>query len=135
MSKNDKFDSFTIVKFRSISYFPYMLKRQFTEIDFIAYTGGAFGLFLGLSIMSFVEVFYYFTIRLLFAFVREKRKDRKVRGEFSKVLDETKSRLSYLKFYFNISTVHGMIQIIMDNRNFIERLVDGFLRPHKNFFD
>lgn len=126
MSKNDKFDSFTIVKFRSIAYFPYMLKRQFTEIDFIAYTGGAFGLFLGISIMSFVEVFYYFTIRLVFAYVRDKRKDKKVRGEFSKSLDTTKTKLSYVKFYFGISTVHGMIQIIMDSRNFFERYVDGF---------
>lgn len=125
LSKNDKFDSFTIVKFRSISYFPYMLKRQFTETDFIAYTGGAFGLFLGISIMSFVEVFYYFTIRLLFAYVRNKRKNKKVRGELIEVLDKTKSKLSYVKFYFSISTVHGMIQIIMDHRNFIERYVDG----------
>jgi hypothetical protein len=124
MSKNDKFDSFTIVKFRSISYFPYMLKRQFTEIDFIAYTGGAFGLFLGISIMSFIEVFYYFTIRLLFAYVRDKRKFRKVQ-DLTKVLDTTKSKLSYVKFYFSISTVHGMIQIIMDHRHFIERFVDG----------
>lgn len=102
-----------------------MLKRQFTEVDFIAYTGGAFGLFLGISIMSFVEVFYYFTIRLLFAYVRDKRKNRKVRGELIEVLDKTKSKLSYVKFYFSISTVHGMIQIIMDHRNFIERYVDG----------
>ncbi|XP_070508447.1 sodium channel protein Nach-like isoform X2 [Chironomus tepperi] len=46
-TRKDNVDSCTIVKFRSISYFPYVLKRQFTEIDFIAYTGGAFGLFLG----------------------------------------------------------------------------------------
>lgn len=121
MSKNDKFDSLTIVKFKDISYFPYMLKRQFTELDFIAYTGGAFGLFLGISIMSFMEVFYYFTFRLLFSWLRERRKHRKVRGDVLNVFEKAKSKMEYVTYYSKISSIHGIGQIIMDNRNFIER--------------
>jgi hypothetical protein len=121
---------FVLAKFNSISFFPYVLKRQFTEIDFIAYTGGAFGLFLGISITSFVEIFYYFTMRLVFGWFASKGYGNKVEPksneseEAIEVVEQPevkKSRLNYLKYYFSISTVHGMNQIVMEYRHFGER--------------
>lgn len=127
-SRPSKHYSYTVVKFKSNSYFPYVLKRQFTEIDFIAYTGGAFGLFLGISVTSFVEIFYYFTIRLAFGWLRGTPDTNKVESTSSDDKDiisspegKNVSKLSYLTYYFSISTVHGMNQIVMDYRHFVER--------------
>ncbi|KAL7012613.1 hypothetical protein ACKWTF_014955 [Chironomus riparius] len=109
-----------MVKFRSITFFPYILRRQFTEIDFIAYTGGAFGLFLGISILSFVEIVYYSTIRIVFNWIRDRKKRMIIRDVNAIELQDTK--MSYVMFYFNISTVHGMSQIVMEHRSLIERM-------------
>lgn len=64
-----------IVFFSMQTFFPEIFQQQFTIIDFLAYSGGALGLFLGFSVISAVEIIYYFTIRII-AF---KFKDRKVR--------------------------------------------------------
>jgi len=119
---------FASVRFNSISYFPSILKRQFTEIDFIAYTGGAFGLFLGISITSFVEIFYYFTMRLIFGWLIRNGYGNKVEPKLDCVADENvdkietnESKLKHIKYYFSISTVHGMNQIVMDYRHYVER--------------
>ena len=118
-TRKDNFDSMTIVKFRSITFFPYILRRQFTEIDFIAYTGGAFGLFLGVSILSFVEIIYYSTIKMIFNWMRDRKKRMKIGFEDAIVTEETKK--NYVMYYFSISTVHGMSQIVKNHRRLIER--------------
>ena len=121
-TRPSKFYSYTSVKFNSVSFFPYVLKRQFTEIDFIAYTGGAFGLFLGISITSFVEFFYYFTIRLAFGWLRRTPDVDKIESESNDSPESTqRSNFRYLVAYFSSSTIHGMNQIVMDRRHFVER--------------
>ncbi|KAK2585926.1 hypothetical protein KPH14_010510 [Odynerus spinipes] len=42
----------------------YTLKEQFSFVDLMASIGGAAGLFLGCSVLSFVEIFYYGTLHL-----------------------------------------------------------------------
>lgn len=113
---------FISVKFSAATFLPSILKRQFTEIDLVAYTGGAFGLFLGISITSFIEAFYYFTFRLIFGWVVNNGYGNKIKPNEVEVIDERrKSRVSYLVYYFSISTVHGMNQIVMDKRHYVER--------------
>jgi acid-sensing ion channel, other len=41
--------------------------------EFIAECGGLLGLFMGISLLSFVEIFYYFTIRLLVNLFRHRK--------------------------------------------------------------
>jgi len=48
---------------RDRHFFPIHYKAQFSPVDVIALVGGFFGLFLGFSILSFVEIIYYFMIR------------------------------------------------------------------------
>lgn len=50
------------------------LKRDviFAFTDFLVYIGGMAGLFLGCSVLSFIEIVYFFTIRLYW-FVRKPR--------------------------------------------------------------
>lgn len=45
------------------------LKRSelYGEIDFLANCGGLLGLFFGASVLSIMEIFYYFTLRLGFS--------------------------------------------------------------------
>lgn len=56
------------------------LPRQRTEsknlIDFLAESGGIFGLFLGASLLSFAELFYYLTLRMFFLRRQERRIER-----------------------------------------------------------
>ncbi|KAG5667493.1 hypothetical protein PVAND_015473 [Polypedilum vanderplanki] len=119
LSRPDNFIAWSIVGFREPSFYPYVLKRQFTELDFISYIGGAFGLFLGFSILSFVEICYYFSLKVFCAFIRIKRRNRKV----SNFQNDEKSSENELKFYLENSTIHGMNQIGMKNRSKIERLI------------
>ena len=42
----------------------YERSLKMTEIDFISSLGGVFGLFLGFSLMSFVEIVYWFFVVL-----------------------------------------------------------------------
>lgn len=37
-----------------------------SSADFFASTGGLFGLFMGASLLSFIEFIYYFTLRLFY---------------------------------------------------------------------
>ena len=47
-----------------IMYAEYERSLRMTEIDFISALGGVFGLFLGFSLISFVEIIYWFCVVL-----------------------------------------------------------------------
>lgn len=51
--------------FKDPQFVPLRRFRQFTFIDFLSYVGGLLGLFAGISVLSFVEIFYFFVPRLL----------------------------------------------------------------------
>jgi hypothetical protein len=79
-------------------------------LDFIAYSGGMFGLFLGFSILSFVEIIFYYTINLIFNVWRRRKEN----------LNEKKE--NYLQTYLKNSSVHGMNQIYgLELRHFVEK--------------
>lgn len=48
----------------------YRRYQQFTFSDVVSYVGGLLGLFAGISMLSLVEIFYFFTIRLGMNFCR-----------------------------------------------------------------
>ncbi|KAL7011031.1 hypothetical protein ACKWTF_014064 [Chironomus riparius] len=56
--------------FKDNEYFAQFRYRPFKIIDFLSYVGGIFGLFAGISALSIVEIFYYFTLRLITDFLR-----------------------------------------------------------------
>lgn len=94
-------------------------RRHFTEIEIIAFVGGLLGLFLGFSMLSFVEIFYFFGIH-------------PVIKKFSKGVSnmpKTKSKSStwhnvktYLIEYLQGSTIHSFNFIGDANKHFIERI-------------
>ena len=74
---------------------------------------------MGISILSFVEIVYYSTIRILFNWMRERKKKMKIGTEVES--EPENAKINYVMFYFNISTIHGMSQIVMKHRSLIER--------------
>ena len=47
---------------KKLSHAEYQRSEKMTIIDFISSLGGLFGLFLGFSLMSFVEIIYWFGV-------------------------------------------------------------------------
>ncbi|KAL7013324.1 hypothetical protein ACKWTF_015331 [Chironomus riparius] len=52
------------VRMRTEETILYRRYQQFTASDVVSYVGGLLGLFAGISMLSIVEIFYFFTIRL-----------------------------------------------------------------------
>jgi len=65
--ENDADDNETIINVRMNmdDIILYRRYQQFTYSDVISYVGGLLGLFAGISMLSIVELFYFFTIRLV----------------------------------------------------------------------
>ena len=53
------------IEYDQMRYNPLVRKQQFDMLDFFSYFGGLLGLFAGISILSIVEIIYWFTIQLL----------------------------------------------------------------------
>jgi amiloride-sensitive sodium channel len=58
--------------------------RQFTVFDFMSYIGGLLGLYAGISVLSFFEFFYFFTLRLVCEIFRGRCRKNKVGIEESR---------------------------------------------------
>lgn len=63
---------FLWVQFAKPEFLAMRMSAQFSLTDFISQCGGLLGLFMGVSILSIVEVIYYFTIKLMHR-VKEKK--------------------------------------------------------------
>jgi hypothetical protein len=114
--EHDKFMSIVAVNFISPQFFPFILQQQLTLIDFLSYCGGSLGLFLGFSLISAVELVYYFTLRLLCL----KIQTRRVKPEES---DKANRKSDIVEMMAN-STIHGFNQIAKEKRSSFERHVD-----------
>lgn len=68
------FNTTLAFNFKDSEYFAQFRYRPFKIIDFLSYVGGIFGLFAGISVLSFFEIFYFFTLRLTTDFLRYFRK-------------------------------------------------------------
>ena len=118
------------VKFKSQEFFPLIRRKQFSLVEFFSFVGGLLGLFAGFSVLSFVELIYYFTLRI--GFKKCKSNNCKVspmtpRGP--KVKITCRQRLvnmmlgvkSYIHLYFNESSIHGMKYIGSTKKHWFER--------------
>ncbi|CAG9811153.1 unnamed protein product [Chironomus riparius] len=100
------------IRYKSSVFNQLIRKKQFNELDFLSFVGGILGLFAGFSALSFVELIYWFTIRVVIKNCRIGLKQ--VNPEVENDQNEsnmTKIRDSMLS-YFNESSVHGLNHII-----------------------
>jgi Amiloride-sensitive sodium channel len=58
-------ETFYHVKWNVDEIYPSFRTIQFTVTDSLCYIGGLLGLFAGISILSLVELVYFFTLRLI----------------------------------------------------------------------
>jgi hypothetical protein len=108
------------VKYKNAWFNEVLRKRQLNEIDFLSFVGGLLGLFAGFSTLSFIEVVYWLSVRILTRTCS--RNSTAVHPmTVSGVAAITKSR-SFIKFirdFFDNSSVHGLSYFT--SRNVIER--------------
>lgn len=60
-----------IVSFNDEHFIPTTRMASSNYIDFLAGAGGLFGLFMGASLLSIVELLYYFTVRIFFTYHKD----------------------------------------------------------------
>jgi acid-sensing ion channel, other len=51
-------------RFKDTEFFPMFRYQQFVLKDFLSFVGSLLGLFAGISVLSLIELFYFFTVRL-----------------------------------------------------------------------
>jgi hypothetical protein len=107
-----------LIFFKNPEFFPMVRQQQLTALDFISYCGGSLGLFLGFSVLSAVELVYYFTLRLIFKRVRSNK------VECSSNQIAPKANRNYLLEFVSSTSVHGCNQTSMNRRHFLERSVE-----------
>ena len=59
--------------FDSSTVFQYYRERRLTLVSLISQIGGVLGLFLGFSLVSFIELIYWFFLRLCFEAQKKRR--------------------------------------------------------------
>lgn len=96
----------------------FIRKQQYDIIDVLSYAGGLLGLFAGFSFLSFIELIYWFIIRVIFKnFKRSNRvfpygENLRVQGKFIYLRNA-------IQLFLNSSSTHGL-KYIMGN-NLIEK--------------
>ena len=68
-----------VIKFKESEFLPYRKYLRFDFVEFLSTFGGLLGLFAGISALSVIEVFYFFTLRIItdvFRLMRQKRGTR-----------------------------------------------------------
>jgi hypothetical protein len=108
------FGSLLEIFFKDSEFFPLIFQQQLTTLDFVSYCGSLMGLFLGFSVISAIEVVYYFTLRIFCA----KKQSKKVTP--LEVTSEP-SQDSYLTEVLQNSSIHGFNQTAKSNRHIFER--------------
>jgi Amiloride-sensitive sodium channel len=92
-------------------------------IDFLANCGGLLGLFFGVSIISFLEIVYFCTVRLYFNMRREAingRQQLEVMEDPQTVRINIRLR-SLVAEYFNKTTIQGISQVFNSKSSPVER--------------
>lgn len=89
-------------------------KQQYNIIDLLSYAGGILGLLAGFSFLSFVELIYWFTIRVV---IKNFHRSTQV-FPFDKI-QETQKNFKPLKNmvlnFLKSSSIHGMVYISKRN--------------------
>jgi hypothetical protein len=111
----EAYGSAIAIYFKSSSFFPFVYHQQLTAVDFASYCGGSLGLFLGFSVLSAVEIVYYFSVRIL---CFRKQQNRVISAQ----VDGKVKQKNYLVEAVGSSSIHGCNQIAMDNRHIFERI-------------
>jgi amiloride-sensitive sodium channel len=73
LKNRDQREGYVRIKFKDNEFVSMQRIRQFTVVDFLSYVGGLLGLFAGISVLSFFEILYFFSLRLVCEVLRLNR--------------------------------------------------------------
>jgi hypothetical protein len=121
-----------MTQYKSNEVNQFIRKKQFTAVDFLSFVGGILGLFAGFSALSFVELIYWFVIRV---FVRKFTKgDTRIHPIEEDRVNRTKivEISEFLQSYLSESSIHGLGYISEFSR--ISRYIMLFLKLFYYFF-
>lgn len=112
------------VRFKSDDLFPIVRRKHFNVTEIFAYVGGLLGLFLGISVISFVELFVallhplFKKFATLFSFRENSLLLNCNHNRYFKGISFVKS---YFAFYMNESSIHSF-NFIANASNCFERI-------------
>jgi hypothetical protein len=96
------------IRFNSQFFLQFFRKQQFNILNFISFVGGILGLFAGFSAISFIELIYWFTVRVVL--LNFGRRNREIRPIDVNLHDHENgiSLMKYFKNFFDESSIHGL---------------------------
>ena len=91
-------------------------KKQFNELDFLSFVGGILGLFAGFSALSFVELIYWFAVRVFI--VNRRKVITGIHPDVEHVKNNSKilKMKGSVKSYLDQSSVHGLVHIFESSK-------------------
>lgn len=113
------------VKFKENQVFPLIWKESFDILFFLSNVGGIFGLLLGSSIMTFIELIYFFTLRVVFRNWKKQQAAEEVPDIQNRnflvrlALQTARSVSKLLQNYFSNSSLHSVVYIA--KRHWVEK--------------
>lgn len=111
--------------FKSAQFYPSVVQKQLTTLDFVSYCGGSLGLFLGFSALSAIEIIYYFTLRLIFYNL-----EKKIVSICREPSEGTSKKQNYFVEVMRNSSIHGCNQTVFEKHHRFEK----YSQIHWNFF-
>lgn len=94
------------VNFKENDFLCVIRRKQFSGVEVLSFVGGLLGLFAGFSALSFVEVIYYFTIRVGFIYHQRNKvhliKNEKFKNKDARIVKDI------WKEYLAESSIHGL---------------------------
>ncbi|KAG5679881.1 hypothetical protein PVAND_009418 [Polypedilum vanderplanki] len=102
------------LKYKEASFPKFVRKQSFDFLTFLSFVGGLLGLFAGFSLLSAVELFYWFFVRI---FIRKCNRKTTI---VHPINEEIKKEPNIVKDFFKNSSIHGLSYAI--DTNLIEKL-------------
>ncbi|CAO1411521.1 unnamed protein product [Diamesa tonsa] len=94
------------VIFKENDFLSVIRRKQFSGVEVLSFVGGLLGLFAGFSALSFVEVIYYFTIRVGFIYNQRNKVHLIKNGKFKN--KDARIVKDIWKEYLAASSIHGL---------------------------
>lgn len=100
--------------------------ESLTFADFLAYCGGLLGVFLGVSLLSFIEIIYYMTLRLYWIIRPLKSPSdvcpfRREKSIFLSRFRIVRGMRAFFVEYCDNSSIHGLLYFTRRGLHWIER--------------
>jgi uncharacterized membrane protein len=103
-----------LVFFESASFFPFLLQQKLGFLEFSGYCGGSLGLFLGFSVLSAVELAYFFSVRMILRKKTSNRVEENTNTMQTRAADIASEA-------FKTSTIHGFKNCVNKQSPLAER--------------